>query len=94
MLNFLLPPPESTCFTIQQEAGKDPVKIEIIDVVDTWNKAREQAAKLDTEWLAIFVKEMRQLNVVLSKTTAVVLVERAVSELANLKKSCSPEQEP
>ena len=93
MINFLLPPPDDTKISVKASDGSS-VEIEVIDVVETFKLVREEADKLGTEdWLSLFVRSMQKYNLQLDRTSSVLLIEVAVSELAKIKKSSSPEVE-
>ena len=91
MSQFLLPSNEETIISIK--AGDTVEDIEVIDIYDEWKKAGTDSDKSDAkDWIPYFIKTMKEkFNIDLNRTSAVLLVEKVVSKLTDIKKSCSPE---
>ena len=92
MSQFLLPSNEECVINVGVDStNTEP--IEVIDIYDAWKKAGTDSEKSDgKDWIPYFIKAMKEkFDLNLNRTSAVLLVEQAVSKLTTIKKSCSPE---
>ena len=91
MSEFLLPSQEESVITIVK--GDVKIDIEIIDIYDEWKTSDTDSKKSDgKDWIPYFVKAMKEkFDIELTRTSAVLLVEKAVAKLTEIKKFCSPE---
>ncbi len=87
MMDVFLPSPDETQIRVNLP-GKEPVALEVIDIVKHYNDAMEQRKKDDAEsWRPYFQSTMASRGIDMSPTACVVLVEAATAKLLQIKKA-------